>query len=480
MKIDLVGDAYHSRSGSEDFQTSINLFTETGDDMSKYEKILYPTPGLELFSQLDGSVVRGLIEFDGSLYAVCDRKFYKIDSNGVASLKGTLNPTGLTNPVSMAVNGLQVAIVDQGYGYVYTIATDTFGEITNSYFTAAAPTYITFQDGYGIYNENGTNRWWFTAINDFTMTSALDFYSADTSNQDVLAIVSNKQIIYLFTKVGVEIWYNAGSASSPLARKNTSYNTQGTAAPLSIAQADGTLYYLTSSVQGDGFVVMIQGESAPVVVSTPAINFLINQIDNIADAIAFVYQEDGHLFYVLTFPSGDKTFVYDIAEKAWHTRASTIVNDPGAGTRQGRIRANCYAFLNGKHIVGDFENGKLYEMRSDVYTEDGELIIRERTSPHLWSDLKRLTLRSLTLDVQPGVGNLDCPDPKLNLYVSRDSGFNYGNAHIASLGKAGEYNTRVKFNRLGTSRDFVFKIVISDPVNFVLLGASAEIEQSDS
>lgn len=480
MNINIIGEAYHARSGAEDFQESINWYTEKGGELSKYPTVLYPTPGMVLFSQLDGLVVRGLLEFDGYLYAVCDRKFYKIDGNGIATLKGTMVATGLSNPVSMVTSGLQIAIVDNGYGYVYNIAADTFLEITNAYFTAASPTYITFQDGYGIYNEESTNRWWITSINDFSETTALDFASANTSNQDILAIASSRQQIYIFTKVGVEVWFNAGTVDFPFARKNTSYSTQGLAAPFSISSVDNTLYYLTSSIQGDGFVVMIQGDSAPVVVSTPAINYLISQIDNINDAIAFSYQEDGHLFYVLTFPEGDKTFVYDVAEQAWHTRTSTIVNDPGAGTRQGRLRANCYAFLNGNHIVGDFQNGKLYKMRSDVYTEDGEHIHRERTTPHLWADLKRLSLRSITLDFQPGIGNEDCPEPQVNFYLSKDGGWTYGNAHVSSLGAVGKYKNRVKFNRLGQSRDFVGKIVCTDPVNAVLLGASAEVEPNDS
>lgn len=478
--ISIIGQAYEARSRSEDAETCINLYPEKGGEGSKYPYVLYPTPGLDQFCQLSGEMVRGLLEYDGYLYCVCDLNFYKIDSLGVASLKGTITPTGIFNPVSIVTNGLQVCIVDNGLGYVYTILADTFGEITNTYFTSAAPTSITFQDGYGIYNEATTNRWWFTAINDFTTTNSLDFYSASTSNQDIMAIVSCRQQIYIFTKVGCEVWYNAGVAASPFARKNTSYSTQGTSSPFSITQVDNTLYYLTSSVQGDGFVVMLSGDSSPVVVSTPAINYLINKIDDITDAIGFSYQEDGHLFYVLTFPTGDQTFVYDIAEKQWHTRTSTLINDPGAGTRQGRFRGNCYSFLNRQHIVGDFQNGKLYTLSNDSYTEDGKLIHRERTTSHIWNDLKRITVDSVTLDLQAGVGNELDPDPKLNLFTSKDGGYQYGNPRVLSMGEVGQYTKRIKANRLGQGRDIVFKITTTAPVNFVLLGASAEFTPADS
>lgn len=481
-QLDIIGQTYTTRSPSEDCQTCVNWYPEAGGVQSKYKAVLYPTPGLTTFCTLDGTVVRAMTEFDGFLYAVCDRKFYKISQDGTATLKGTLNAVQPIFPPCIVSNGLQICVVDNGYGYVYSISGDTFTEITNAYFTAAAPNYITFQDGYGIFNQPGTPQWWLTLPNDFSVVQALDLATASTTNEDIAAIVSCRQQLYIFTSVGVEIWFNSGAADFPFERKNTSYITQGTAAPFSIVTLDNTIFYLTRSEQGSGFVVKIEGDSNPAVVSTPAINQMIQKIDTISDAIGFSYQDNGHLFYVLTFPTGDQTFVYDLSQDAWHERKSTLVNDPGSGTRQGRFRGNCFAFLGNNRLVGDFQNGKIYVQDSDVYTENGNLIYRERTTGHLWDDLKRLTLRSITLDFQMGVGNVtgSYTDPKINLYISKDGGYTYGNSHIASLGGQGQYKKRVRFNRLGMSRDFVGKITCSDPVNVVLLGASAEVEQADS
>lgn len=479
-KIQILGEAYTTRSGSEDFETCVNWFPEKAGDHAKYDLVLYPTPGLTEYADLTGNQVRNMIEFDGFAYVVVDFKFYRVDQSGVALLKGSLNPVEPVQQPQIVVNGLQVGIVDNGYMYSYDIAADTFSEVTNPFTVAAAPSYITFQDGYGIYNQPGTSTWWITAINDFTMTSSLDFASANTTNQDIVAIVSNRQQLYIFTSVGCEIWYNSGNNDFPFERKNTSYITQGTTAPASIVTIDNTVFYLTRSYQGEGYVVRITGDSQPVVVSSLAINYIINQIDDISDAIGYSYQENGHLFYIITFPSGDKTFVYDLTTEGWHARSSTLENDPGAGFRQGRQRGNCYCFLGSRHIVGDFQSGKLYEMRDDTYTEDGAMIYRERTTSHLWNDLKRICLRSITIDCQMGVGTVAVPEPKLNLYVSKDGGYTYGAAHIGTFGAPGAYNNRIKFNQLGTARDFVGKITCTDPVNAVILGASAEMEPRSS
>lgn len=481
MQIDIIGSAYTTRSGSEDFETCVNFYIEkTMKGVSaKYNEVLYPTPGLTELVQLSGLVVRASLEFDGVYYCVCDLKFYKV-VGAVATQKGTMVlPYVTSNPI-IVTNGLQICVVDGGRGYVYDIAADTFVQITDPNFTAARPTYITFQDGYGIYNQPGTSTWWFTSINDFTVTDPLDHAAANTTNQDIVALISNRQQLYIFTPVGCEVWFNSGDPVETWVRKNTSYITQGLAAAASVCAIDNTLYYLTRSSQGDGFVVKIEGDSSPVIVSTPAISSILADFTVLSDCIGFSYQDEGHLFYVLIFPTEDRTLVYDIGENAWHERKSTLTNDPGAGTRQGRWRANNHAFVGDSHIVGDFQNGKLYVMDNDVYTENAVTIVRERTTSHLWNDLKRITLRSITLDCEVGVGNNSFPNPAINLYISKDGGYTYGNAHIGSLGNTGEYRKRIKFNRLGTARDFVGKIVVTDPVKICVLGASAELEMRDS
>ena len=54
--------------------------------------------------------------------------------------------------------------------------------------------------------------------------------------------------------------------------------------------------------------------------------------------------------------------------------------------------------------------------------------------------------------------------------VSRDGGRTFGAEIWLPLGKVGEYKKRVATRRLGTARDFVFRIAMTDPVKFVLTG----------
>jgi hypothetical protein len=68
-------------------------------------------------------------------------------------------------------------------------------------------------------------------------------------------------------------------------------------------------------------------------------------------------------------------------------------------------------------------------------------------------------------------------DPTVMLQVSRDGGMTWGSELWKTLGKEGKYKTRAKWNRLGTSRNTVFKLKITDPVYRVLIGAVADIQE---
>jgi len=67
-------------------------------------------------------------------------------------------------------------------------------------------------------------------------------------------------------------------------------------------------------------------------------------------------------------------------------------------------------------------------------------------------------------------------DPQILLDWSDDHGRTWSNQLSASMGKVGEYTKRVKWFRLGQSRDRIFRITISDPVKRVIISGHIEAE----
>jgi hypothetical protein len=73
-------------------------------------------------------------------------------------------------------------------------------------------------------------------------------------------------------------------------------------------------------------------------------------------------------------------------------------------------------------------------------------------------------------------GGVQGSDPKAMLQWSDDGGHSWSNERWAGVGKIGKAKKRVIWRRLGSSRDRVYRVMISDPVKVVLIGAEITTE----
>jgi hypothetical protein len=194
----------------------------------------------------------------------------------------------------------------------------------------------------------------------------------------------------------------------------------------------------------------------------------------ISDAVGYTYQQEGHMFYVLTFPTQNVTWVYDVTSATWHQRAWL---EPSG--RLSRHRSNCHVFFNRKNMVGDWESGILYEMSTLVYSDNGNPLLRLRASPHVSQDDQRVAHNSIEFDIETGVGlqSGQGSDPQVMLRWSDDNGHTFSTGRTASVGRAGDYKKRVRFTRLGNARDRVYELSYSEPTPFTILGARINAKQ---
>jgi hypothetical protein len=235
---------------------------------------------------------------------------------------------------------------------------------------------------------------------------------------------------------------------------------------------DNGLFWLGRDRRGEGIVYRANGYTG-VRISTHAVEWQIQQYDDISDAIAYTYQQDGHSFYVLVFPSANTTWVYDAATQAWHERAGFT---DGNFTRH---RGNCQMAFNNKVVIGDFENGNIYAFDLDDFSDNGGIqkwLRTWRALPTGTNNLRRTAQHTLQLDCESGVGlNLgQGSDPQVMLRFSDDGGHTWSNEHWKSMGKIGEYYKRVLWRRLGMTtklRDRVYEVSGTDPVKIAIMGA---------
>ena len=321
----------------------------------------------------------------------------------------------------------------------------------------------TYQDGYGIFSQAGTEKFWLSGLDDMTTIDALDFSSADVFADELKGCVSDHRELWLFGKTSTEVWVNTGDASFPFARAGGGFMERGCAASGSISKADNAVYWL-----GDDLRVYRAEGYQPQPISTPAIEILIEGTEAQEGAWSFVYDQAGHKFYVLGF--NNLTIVFDVTTGLWHERKSQGLD---------RWRVRFHAEFDEKQLVGDAINNQIYDLSLTTYTDDGDEIRREIVTPPLHAQTSRAFMSELRLDVEPGVGltSGQGSDPQWFLDWSDDGGHSWSNELWRSPGGIGEYATQVRWHGLGAFRSRTLRFAISDPVKAVVLGAYARIEQ---
>jgi hypothetical protein len=470
MKTPILGSTYVARSVNAADARMVNLFPEVIPEGGKEPAFLQRCPGMVLLSTVGIGPIRGLWAFssnDGVGFVVSGIQLYKIDNAYAPTLIGTIAGTG---PVSMADNGTQLFIAANGPSYIYNATTNAFGQITDPDFPGAVT--VCYLDGYFVFNEPNSQKMWVTTLLDGTSIDPLEFASTEGSPDGLLAVVSNFREVWAYGTNSIEVWYDSGATDFPLQRIQGAFNELGLAAPYSVAKMDNGLFWLGRDRRGQGIVYRANGYQGQRI-STHAVEWHIQQYTDMSDAIAYTYQQDGHSFYVLIFPSANTTWVYDAATQAWHERAGFV---DGAFTRH---RSNCQMAFNNKIVVGDFENGNIYAFDLDVYADNGQIqkwLRTWRALPTGQNNLKRTAHHSLQLDCETGVGlNLgQGSDPEVMLRWSDDGGHTWSNEHWSPLGKIGAYGHRTFWRRLGMTlklRDRVYEVSMTDPVKIAIMGA---------
>jgi hypothetical protein len=212
--------------------------------------------------------------------------------------------------------------------------------------------------------------------------------------------------------------------------------------------------------------VYVLAGHAPRKISTPDLDYLINKYSTVTDATAFAYMLGGHPMYQISFPTAGKSWLYDASTNLWTELES--------GLSGARHRAEIHVDYRGMTLVSDYDSGNIYNIDADEVTDNGAPIAREIVGKHYFQDFRRVSVSRLQLDMETGVGPADGSEPQVMLQISKDNGRIWGTELWTSMGAIGKYATRVIWRRLGSARDWLFKVRITDPVKVVLTAASIE------
>ena len=370
-------------------------------------------------------------------------------------------------------------------------------------------------DNYFVYNNPTTQQ--FGASDLLSPISPQTSYSLkDGAPDDLVALIVDHREVYLMGEISSEVWTDVGTVPFPFQRIPGTSTQHGIAAPFSLARLGNSFAYVSRNSRGQAQIMQMQGY-IPQRISTHAVeNTLANQYIN--DAISWTYQLEGHEVYVVSFPTLNLTWAYDSTTQMWHKWLYTTDDN-----QYQRHRGNCCALFQGLVIVGDYANGKLYELDKQNYTDDGQNVRRLRRAPHLVTEFQRQYFDELQIQFQPGVGttglsaalqqinlqspyiitdtgtytigaldtvylgefntiNVNTPTtyPQAMLRWSSDGGSTWSNEHWTGVGQTGRYKNRAIWRRLGTARDRIFEVVVTDPVNFVIISANLKVQGAEN
>jgi hypothetical protein len=471
MRVPFATQSYLARSLPLSAQRCVNLFPEKAPADARSSVILYGTPGLVSFGTVGNGPIRLLHEMASSLYVVSRDQLYRVSSSGVGTLLGTLAGAPMTDyPLQAADNGSQLVVVNTGTGRasVYDADTATLSAINDSDFPRASS--VSYVDGYHVFTRPDTGQWFISDLLEASSFDALDFASAETYPDNLVRIFVDHREIWLMGAKSTEIWTNTGAASFPFQRISGTVIERGCAASGSVAKLDNSIVWLAD----DGIIYKANGYQ-PARISTHAIEHALEGYATLSDAQAFSYSQEGHSFYVLSFPTQNVTWAYDASTGMWHERES---RDAEARSL-GRWRVGSYAQAYNLHIVGDYASNKLYQLDLDTATEAGVAIRRMAVSPVIQAAGERMTMSRLEIEADCGVGLTSGQgvDPQLMLEWSDDGGRSWSNEHWSDLGRMGQYLRRCRWNRLGQFRERYLRVTCTDPVPIHILGAQAELDR---
>lgn len=468
-----VNGSYAVSSPVTDQERTVNWMVELSESQGATSKAtLLPVPGFALYNrvtQVGGramfSMGTGGTAISGRVFGVSGSKLFEHFADGTnidrTGAVGSLSVDG--NPATISTNGdggNQLFITSGTNGYNYNLLTNTLTQIAslNGAATQGGELY-----GYFVAFDATLNQIRISALFDGTTWDPLQFLARSIGSDPWTAMLVTPygQILLPGSQTG-EFLYNAGTSPFPFAPDPSGLIEEGIAATFSIKQAGKSSCWLSTNKNGGYQVQRAQGYS-PIRISDHGIEDKIASYSRVDDAIGETYEDRGHAFYLLTFPTAKATWCYDFTTNKWHERMTWIAET----NSEDAMRPTFHCFAFNKHLMADRTSSGIYEMNASFGTDiDGRPMRRIRRAPAVLNQQNRLFFPLLRILFQSGVGLQDGQgsNPIVMMRKSNDFGRTWSTERQGSIGAVGQYSKKVDFWNTGSGRGRVFEVTFTDPV----------------
>lgn len=301
-------------------------------------------------------------------------------------------------------------------------------------------------------------------------------YKNGESNSDAItALYSIGSNLIVFGPKSIEFWQRGSDDFETWTRTSYTFNKEiGLDTPTSISSVNNSVFFVSNGMNAGRAVFAITGTNFSKISET----WLDDILDHseTTNIIGFSYSRSNHAFYCLYIPNADgksRTFCYDVSTKEWSERSSRDYNT-GADKAWNLIYP---VWFNNETVFGHIKDGNLVYLDDNFHKEEISKtkvvpLIRRRQSPIIMSNYQNFILDEIGIELNTGTINDYGITPKLQLEISEDGGYTFGNTLLEECGKVGQYFYRVRFLGLGMQRLCVVRVTMSEDMDLTLTNAS--------
>lgn len=488
--------------GSSTFGRYPKISTEKTYNMFMSDNFMVPYSGYKSIKDANGSPVslgnHGRAIFYSNInqvfVGVFDLSVYTfyLNYNAVTqtySISGLFEIGVITNPndnVYISENNAgQVAIVDGSLIYIWDKTQSNPFQTPVLDFT---PNYITFHDSRFICSVQGSYTWRISASeNGLSWSNSADAASVGylqtkpDFTKAVLRFPSRGNMIFVFGSNVTEAWFDVGYQLFPYQRTQSFNIDYGCLSAPSIAYVDELVVWLGKN-ETSGPIILASTGGMPEKITTDGIDYLLSQLIDPSDSEAFMYRQDGHLFYHINFYTDNLSLFYDFnTNKFYHASDENL----------DCFIAKDLVFSNNQYFFISKNNGYIYAFDTIYTTYDGAIIPRIRTCKNVrLPTQENFIVNDLGFTIETGVTEYEYINsivsgvttpipvtPRVDFSFSIDGGNTFGNDLSYDLNPIGRAINMLRWWNLGMANDFVPQFKFLGIGRFVVTDGLINIRQ---
>lgn len=413
----------------------LNFYRQAVPGAARSKAIMKSVLGTETFADVSNVFFWGAGEFDNDLYAAYDGTLYRIGTGG------SVNTVGSITAGRTAFSSNSGYLTLTANGTYYTVMGTITAQTINA-FTSASDVF--YHDQYTLLIEKDGRRVCWSDLADPTTMPALNFRTAESTDDDLLRGVSLNGRVILFKENSREIWYNTEqSGADAFKRVAGGFKSIGLKGVDLLTKTDEALFFIGN----DNIArITMDGDYAERL-SYPPVDTAIAQGTPTG---CFYLEDEGQKFCHIRF-SDRPTWVLDLATQEWHERAEGPDHDPWPVLDTVKVGSTFYGFTDAGTVR------KFLRSNADA----SGIMKRTAISETFYFD-DGLSLDELQIFLRSGFHTLG-RDAQVWIRLSKDGGHTWGIEQWCSIGDVGDFGQKAEWRAMGNFEQLTIELNISEP-----------------